>query len=511
VESHGTRDGAIYYIIKYEDGDIEDLSEPEVDEFVAKYDLNLTALEGERGITSKKKGSRKRSPSKANGEPKSKRQRSGEKGKQTSRKSLSVCISRMQNKSIFDVLKPVNGVAVTRETVLDLVKSNPPPPDKIPEDLHKCVPEMLEFHLLARERQRIYLGLGTEQKILMNAHICNNYRELDRGTGYLRSQILELRDYMKEKNIPFTRLNWTEEVLALIYHYRLSNRIEAFLYTENPLKGRIPRKGEFSLFEPFVWECQAKQKNFFTQAHQTISFKEYVSYCNNITEYHPYEKVDGEKVTKLRLFATEIVKAKDNLKDVCKILNCMQGIGNFQCWQLACDLQEAHCILEEDDAFCVLGPGAKNGLMNTFGDEVNGKYNSLQLTTVLRDSLDYCMGLFNLEFPLWKGKPLTLKMVEHVLCEFNKFKRLETGQDVGLRKRQSFAHLDPKVCQWCQKNPPDGQATRCDCCRRVACKSCKPKSFVFSRDEAGAQSNTCRDCHLFDTKFTLIDTVVDVL
>lgn len=528
IQSHhipisGEDTGVVCYHIQYEDGDAEDVSEQELDELVAQFDSNLCAWEKEHGVvTVQKKTKRKRpvaaSPQVVFHEQEatwSKRQRrmgGKERGNKASRKSLSYCISRMKHKSLYKLLpksptkdEVTADATVTREMVLEMVDINPPLSDKlmIPKDLHKCIPEMLEFHLLALERQRIFLGQETQQEILRHAHICNNYRELDRGTGFLRSQILELKDYVMKNNIPFTRLNWTEQVLALIYHYRLSNRAEIFLCNENPLKGRIPRQGEFGAFESFVWDCQRSKRIFFTQAHQTIGFNEYVSHCKGITMLHG-EKINGENVTKLRYLATQIVNAGSDLKKVCGVLNNMKGIGTFQCWQLACDLQEAQCLLEGEDSFCVFGPGAKNGLMNVFGAEINGKYTFLELTTFLRDSMDYCMRLFNLEFPLWKGQPLTLKVMEHVLCEFNKFKRLESGQDVGLRKRQSFAHLDPTTCRWCKVIPLESDSTRCDSCRRLACSKCKCTRFVFTR-EAGDQSNSCCGCHEFENNLTFID------
>jgi hypothetical protein len=69
-----------------------------------------------------------------------------------------------------------------------------------------------------------------------------------------------------------------------------------------------------------------------------------------------------------------------DMKKVCSILRRLPGIGEFTCWQIACDLEEACCFgpkikitptgivqVQLPDEFCVLGPGAEKGLQKYLG------------------------------------------------------------------------------------------------------------------------------------------------
>ena len=98
-------------------------------------------------------------------------------------------------------------------------------------------------------------------------------------------------------------------------------------------------------------------------------------------------------------------------------------MGGFFAWQILCDLLEARVLGKCcDNQWTILGPGAKNGLGRIFG----GRH-SLALVRVMRDlcSLSGSSSGFQalgITFPAFLGKPLSLKNVEHALCEYNKFK-----------------------------------------------------------------------------------------
>ena len=66
-----------------------------------------------------------------------------------------------------------------------------------------------------------------------------------------------------------------------------------------------------------------------------------------------------------------------------------------------------------------------------------------------------------LDFPYWKGKLLTLKEIEHGLCEYSKYKRIETNMRSGrklpvdgknrLQSSRSTVHLN-RACRTCSAN-----------------------------------------------------------
>jgi hypothetical protein len=78
-------------------------------------------------------------------------------------------------------------------TITGFLSNNITIQNNLPLDLHRYFPNMVEFYLQIWERQRLFV---TDEKatnrIFRNYHFCNNYRELDRGTAFFRSQVLQL-------------------------------------------------------------------------------------------------------------------------------------------------------------------------------------------------------------------------------------------------------------------------------------------------------------------------------
>ena len=91
--------------------------------------------------------------------------------------------------------------------------------------------------------------------------------------------------------------------------------------------------------------------------------------------------------------------------------------------QMLCDLLEARVLGEcTDNQWTCLGPGAKAGLSRIFGRH------SLNLTRLMRDLAAHTgpqsgFLALGIEFPAFLGRPLSLKNVEHALCEFDKYYR----------------------------------------------------------------------------------------
>lgn len=88
---------------------------------------------------------------------------------------------------------------------------------------------------------------------------------------------------------------------------------------------------------------------------------------------------------------------------------------------------------------------------------------------------------FAISFPYWRGQRLTTKEIEHALCEFSKYQRIERALKGKIHTRQrlrkSRAHLDHKAlmqhCGSCTKLSGGGSAmTLCDTCNRGYCYNC---------------------------------------
>ena len=83
-----------------------------------------------------------------------------------------------------------------------------------------------------------------------------------------------------------------------------------------------------------------------------------------------------------------------------------------------------------------MGPGAKSGLGRIFGNVSDRS--DLTLTRLVRDLARATSGFasLGLDFPALLGDDVSLKNIEHGLCEFDKYWRSVLGQ--GVRERFFF-------------------------------------------------------------------------
>ena len=151
----------------------------------------------------------------------------------------------------------------------------------------------------------------------------------------------------------------------------------------------------------------------FTAAHQNMGF-------DRLLRTFDYVKKNVKNLT------TEIVRAaKQRSNKSCQtILLKIPNCGNFFAWQILCDLLECKILgYLTDNQWACLGPGAKNGLRRVFSLETTK--GELFHTRLLRDLCSpkgpkSGYQQLGLEFPAFLHKPLSLKNVEHALCEYDK-------------------------------------------------------------------------------------------
>ena len=128
-------------------------------------------------------------------------------------------------------------------------------------------------------------------------------------------------------------------MLLASYVYRLVNRVDSFVATGFPIENNL------GLYFKTAKQIVRSKQSFFTAAHQTTHFKKFKQYVQHAVEKKLLDEV-----------CDNICKA-DSLKECCRALQKLRGIGKFLSWQILCDLRESRCI-ELNDDFCLLGPGA---------------------------------------------------------------------------------------------------------------------------------------------------------
>lgn len=350
---------------------------------------------------------------------------------------------------------------------------------KLPEHLQPSARAIADFFLFMYERQCIWerrnlgmVGPWTANVLLQTRSFCNVYRELDRGTCFFRAKILDLYESLEK----WTEEEWLTVVLWASYCYRQVNRIESF-QDGFPDINNLPK---------FVRGMEKTKKNaangvgvsFFSCAHQTTNFRQYELNLKMVA------KKDGAL---LKSVVNIILNAKENLWECHKAARKLPGIGPFFGWQILCDLEESRC-LQFDGSFVELGPGAKDGLQKIF-PEPTGRELRLAQELVKHQSIVY--EALGLSFPYWEGKALTLKEVEHALCEYSKFKRGVTDNaKTTMREFQSRTamDLDKQCSRRCEEPSADGMF--CDTCLLFFCNKCVHIPFQTSA------SWICYRCHL---------------
>ena len=265
---------------------------------------------------------------------------------------------------------------------------------------------------------------------------CNLYRELDRGTRYFHAEVQ--RKYDKRT---------VAEVLWMAYTYRCANRVRTWVELGG-IPGLPKTEPELNAFNKLVGEfagVKERTYGFFASCHiQSGGFPNYVTALKGLLK-----PVNGD--SGLIAIEAEAQKIEDILKDVegnklqricLNVLKRLKGCGDFTSWQITCDLLESGVLgscTEED--WMYNGPGALSGLERIFIGKVSSnsargsllkgfrkgkkkkadKEELVNLARVLRDIGRVVYSVIGVQFRAFRGRPITLKNIEHSLCEFSKY------------------------------------------------------------------------------------------
>ena len=287
----------------------------------------------------------------------------------------------------------------------------------------------------------------TGDPVLRDWSFCNNYRELDRGTVYFHHRL---------------RAAWTEagiddgggddaalrDALHRSVSYRLINRMETFeKWARHSGGSSIPSEAEYPAFKTFIFKWRTRidgkktVEKISTPKHQ----------CGSTTLY-------GQTMGALRRdlpgYCKRLRAAGTDHSRAHKELMKLPGVGDFFAWQVLCDLIECRTVPTNPAAggWCAPGPGARAGLEKIFGKAVvpvEGKGAAVvsarvECCRVLAEMHRPAMAALGVEFEFINGRSLSVKNIEHCLCEFVKYlaKRARTrytspAQDSGDRGQRA--------------------------------------------------------------------------
>jgi hypothetical protein len=273
---------------------------------------------------------------------------------------------------------------------------------------------MDEFWNFVVERQAIYhkrMVLGemppwTRNVVLREYFFTNVYRELDKGTVFLIKNILKLPD--------------DKDLLFAIMVYRLFNDIDTFRFLM--LRCKMTKYGAWD------WEKASRYLNayenhgnrVFTDAFTVtgVKFGGFPDKIRNICWL----------IWRLQLQTPALldrVKSAKSLKRVWEIFNDTQGFGRFLAYELAIDINYSRLTDFSENDWVNAGPGCKRGIQWIWGPR-SSSVKWEDYITFLQVRQDEFIGKLNrLDewHEVWPGYAMTLRGVEHSLCEFQKYAR----------------------------------------------------------------------------------------
>lgn len=363
----------------------------------------------------------------------------------------------------------------------------------LPPLLRKRATVVGHFFLFCHERQCIWAkrkqGLSrpwTRDSIMKSKHFTNIYREMDAGTVFFRRHIIRQTPHFKreaEHNDEKFEVHFAAEVLWASILYRIICRVETF----NELGG-IPTLGEWEVFSQKLMQYRNEGNVMFTSAYQNMGYDRLIQ---------TVESLKKNNASAIKDLAKNLIKAArvGDLKRCTNDIQRIHNVGNFLAWQVTCDLMECGVLKgidEETSNFVKLGPGAKGGLKVIFGDKISGQ-EQFDLCLLLREKQDSFFDCLGVKFQRFDGRAMSLKVLEHALCEFYKYHNCLSSSK-ALKGARIYRGLNGDAVRLsineCSKsNSSDGSSRFCDTCWR---------NYDNSSASNGSTSWVCDDC--FDLK-----------
>ena len=212
--------------------------------------------------------------------------------------------------------------------------------------------------------------------------------------------------------------------------FRLVNRIQTFEgFDQNWGLANLER------FKRYLDKRKEEGVPIFTFAHNTMGKERLKTCLDELSE-------EIEDIT------TDLLTA-GTLEECVNVFRAFNNIDIFFAWQIVCDLLELNILKMEENSWVVLGPGAKAGLGRIFSD-VTSSEEELHYTKWLTRVLPYCFKALELDFVNFLGKKLSLKHIEHGLCEYEKYFRLATGESQGGRIYRPRQEATVRQCALCE-------------------------------------------------------------
>jgi hypothetical protein len=278
-----------------------------------------------------------------------------------------------------------------------------------------------EFWYWVNERQNIYYNRfilkkpqpWTANRLLADYKFTNVYRELDRNSVFVIENIVNN-----------TKLTEKEKVFQIII-FRLFNRPETFTAI-----GGVPRLKGFTGDELYKKMKTLVDKNIFvfTQAYMITP-----SVCKeNMIRWEYYSKIITQFVYNNIDSIYNTIKQAETPQAIIKELKRIPGVSDFISFEFFSDFEYVEGLMKFDrNSFVNIGPGAMMGLRLLFPKKsMEGLQSCVEIVNHLTAEQEFYFDMYmiyNFKYLDNKYKRLTLREIEHSLCEYQKYWKLKNN------------------------------------------------------------------------------------
>lgn len=243
----------------------------------------------------------------------------------------------------------------------------------------------------------------TEDPILQKYKFCNVYRKLDRGTEFYLDKMKGVRSW--------------ESILLNTIIYRLINTIDILNECEWPID--------------YHADSVIAVSNFANKYKRSVSklnpaYKIYGTYGKYPTAKDMILHVLWDTYEKLPALYKKLTLEDCGLEAAWKSLQVIDEVGPFLAYEIVCDLMYLNFLPYSENDFVNVGPGAEWGLKIMF--EGKDKYRGLSSAELVKHLQKVQYQYLEKNFV---GEELTLRDIEHSLCEFRKYHNFKAGTGRG--------------------------------------------------------------------------------
>lgn len=292
-----------------------------------------------------------------------------------------------------------------------------------------------EFFWFINERQRIYLAKEsgkmpppwTEDEILQKYFFCNVFREQDKTTRYIHKNFrLPIIKRAPKKKMPAIMIF----NMALCRFFNYIPTLEFIgpigLPPTTAQKKQDIDTSDWDMFEEaLAHQLRVRQD----EGHKIFSD----AYLVAGTDLKGKNKINGV-IDRLHELWGEVDKLgiaipmSHSLEDSWRLLCHMPGIGPFIAYEIVTDLRHTPVLDTAQDimTWANAGPGALRGLQRIYG-----------LSITKNDCLKGMKTLLGVAQIDHQDLNLEMRDIEHCLCEYDKYKRIQHSQGVSRRYRPS--------------------------------------------------------------------------